>query len=738
MNELSRRSVLAGAGALVVGFSLDCARAGAHADEPATAAALPGSLKTSPLLNSWIRVDANSAVTVFTGKAELGQGIATALLQVAAEELKMPVGALALVTADTGRTPNEGYTAGSHSMQDSGTAIRNAAAQVREILIAKAAARLGVTPDQLHAENGAVVGANQKLTFGSLVDDATLNVRAQPTSPLTAPSAFRTMDRPVQRVDIPAKVTGGAAYVQDMRLQGMVHARVVRPSGPGAQLVSLDTSHVEQMPGVLKVIRDGHYLAVVARKEWQAIQAMHALAAAGKWLPGPALPKQAEIFDVLRKLPTQDDVIWNKTAPVDAAKTLQASYTRQYQSHASIGPSCAVAQFRDQVVTVWTHTQGVYPDRDAIAEMLRMPKEHVRCIHTEGAGCYGHNGADDAAADAAFIAVGYPGVPVRVQWMREQENAWEPLGPAMITHVQAGLDQSGKIVGWDYEVWSNTHSTRPGPAGALLAARLIGDPFPQPEPKPLPMPEGGGDRNSIPLYQFPSTKVTYHFVPSMPLRVSALRSLGAYMNIFSIESFMDELALAAEADPVEFRLRHLTDDRARAVVSLAAGKFGWSQTQHAPPGRGYGFAFARYKNLAAYCALAVEIEVEHETGRTRMVRAVAAVDSGQVVNPDGLRNQIEGAIMQSMSWTLFESVAFDPSGVTSTDWSTYPILRFDAVPDSVDVHVIDRPGLPFLGSGECGQGPTSAALGNAIANATGQRLRDLPLTRQQIKARVGV
>ena len=374
--------------------------------------------------------------------------------------------------------------------------------------------------------------------------------------------------------------------------------------------------------------------------------------------------------------------------------------------------------------------------------MLGMAKEKVRCIHRQGSGCYGHNGADDAAADAAMLARALPGRPVRLQWMREQEHAWEPYGPAMVAKVSASLDDNGSIVDWDYGVWSNTHSMRPGGAGSLLAARALASAFAEPEPKPIPMPEGGGDRNSIPLYKFPSLRVINHFLPAMPVRVSALRALGAFMNVFAIESFMDELAASAGADPVQFRLKHLDDPRAREVVSLAAERFGWSDRSPAAlprrdPGRGRGFSFARYKNLAAYCAVACEVEVKPGTSQPRLVRAVAAVDSGQVVNPDGIVNQIEGAILQSTSWTPYENVTFDERRITSVDWASYPILRFSAVIDSIDVHIINRPGLPFLGSGEAGQGPASAAIANAIADATGHRFRDLPLTRERIKAAIG-
>jgi CO/xanthine dehydrogenase Mo-binding subunit len=519
-----------------------------------------------------------------------------------------------------------------------------------------------------------------------------------------------------------------------MRLPGMVHARVVRPPSYGAQLIDCDTAAVARMPDVIKVVRNGNFLAVVAKKEFRAVKAMNALSAVAKWKETADLPKQDDLMHVLTSLPSQDSTIFQRSDPSAAGqRTIEAIYTRPYQSHGSIGPSCAVAHLVEGAMTVWTHTQGVYPDRQGIAEMLRMPQASVRLIHVEGSGCYGHNGADDAAADAALIARELPGVPVRVQWMREQENTWEPFGPAMVTKLKASLDSNGKIADWNFEVWSNTHSMRPGGAGSLLAAQHMAQPFAVPDPKPLPLPEGGGDRNAIPLYTFPNAHVVHHFIPAMPLRISAMRSLGAYHNVFSIESFMDELAAAAGADPVEFRLKHLEDRRGRDVIEKAAQGFGWKHGQKPPADRGFGFAFARYKNLAAYCAIASEVEVNRETGRPRLVRAVAAVDSGQVVNPDGLTNQIEGAIVQSMSWTLYESVTFDDTRITSIDWQTYPILRFNSVPESIEVHIINRPGQPFLGSGETGQGPAAASIANAIANATGKRLRNLPLTRKRIK-----
>ena len=734
---LDRRRLLAGSGVLIVSFSLSNAFA---QDQAAPAAAPapkpPGSLATSPNLDSWIRIDADGSITVFTGKAELGQGFKTAFQQIAAEQLDVPFASLKVITADTKFTANEGYTSGSHSMQDSGTAILYAAAQARELLVAEAAKRLDVAAENLRTENGAVVAPDgRKLSYGELVATDMLHVQAQPASKLKDPATFKVMGQSIPRVDIPAKVTGGVAYVQDLRLPDMLHARVARPPSYGAQLAECDTEAIEKLPGVVKVVRDGNFLAVVASKEFQAVKALRALSDAAKWKETAQLPKQDDLLSVLTtRLPSKDFAIFQRSdASVSGQRTIEATYTRPYQSHGSIGPSCAVAQFADGAMTVWSHTQGVYPDRAAIAEMLHMPPQSVRLIHVEGSGCYGHNGADDVAADAALIARAVPGRPVRVQWTREQEHAWEPYGPAMVTKLKASLGSDGKIADWNFEVYSNTHSMRPGGAGCLLAAQHMAEPFAVPPAKPLPLPEGGGDRNAIPIYTFPNAHVMHHFLPDMPIRISAMRALGAYHNVFSIESFMDELADLAGADPVEFRLKHLDDARGRDVITKAAEGFGWKKGQQAPSDRGYGFAFARYKNLAAYCAIASEVEVNRETGRARLVRAVAAVDSGQVVNPDGLINQIEGAIVQSTSWTLYERVTFDERRITSTDWQTYPILRFDAVPEEIEVHIINRPGKPFLGSGETGQGPAAAALANAIANATGKRLRDLPLTRKRIK-----
>jgi len=730
---MKRRDFLGASGALVLAFCWQWSAA-----QPKEGADLPGSLKKQPLLDGWIRIAADGSITVFTGKAELGQGIKTALLQVAAEELAVAPQRIQLVTADTELTPNEGYTAGSHSMQDSGSAIRHAAAQVRAKLADLAAARLSAPVETLQFENGAIRAGRQSLSYAQLVDGLDLHVEATPQEFARAPKTHTVVGRSLPRVDIPAKLSGGAAYVQDMRLDGMLHGRIVRPPSAAAALKQLDVARAERLPGVVKVVRDGRFIGVIAQREFQAVSAMRVLAQAAVWEVPPALPPQTQLYQAMPQWDVQDFVIADQRDPARSGSArLSATYRRPYLMHASIGPSCAIAQLVDGKYTVWSHTQGVYPLRGALSEMLGVQEQDVHCIHVEGSGCYGHNGADDVAADAALLARAMPGRPVRVQWMREDEHGREPLGPPMIANVSAALDEQGMIADWQYEVWSNTHSTRPGSAGDLLAATHLAQPFAPPPPKPLPLPEGGGDRNAIPLYSLPNLRVTHHFLRTMPLRVSALRSLGAYHNVFAIECFIDELARAARSDPLAFRQKHMLDPRARDAMQAAAAHFGWNDYRR-QPARGRGFAFARYKNLAAYCAIACEVEVRRDTGEIRVLRAIAAVDSGEAVNPDGIRNQIEGAIVQALSWTTMEEVRFDARQLRSLDWGGYPILRFPQVPDQIEVHIIDRPGMPFLGTGEAAQGPAAAAVANAVADASGVRIRDLPLSRARLRGAIGV
>lgn len=732
---VSRRDVLRG-GALIVTFAI---APPLLAQQPPPR--LPGALQTAPMIDSWIRIGSDGAVTVFTGKSELGQGIKTALLQTAAEQLCVDMARVTLVTSDTARTPSEGYTAGSQSMQDSGAALWHAAAQAREILMQRGAEKHALPASVLKAENGFIVAPDGKrFGYGELVADGILKVRAEPQSKLVPAAEYKYAGKSVPRVDIPAKVTGQPAYVHDLRLDGMVHARVIRPPSYGATLASVDIAAVEKLPGVRKVVRDGNFLAVTADREFRAVKAMEALVAAARWSERDTLPEQSGVYGWMKQQPGRTITIKDDKSAAGAAsaQTLEAEYLRPYQMHGSIGPSCAVAQYKDETLTVWSHAQGMFPLRQALSQLLKLPEDRVRCIHMEGAGCYGHNGADDAAADAAYLAFNDPGTPVRVQWMRRDEHLWEPYGSAMAMGVKASLDTQGRIVDWDFTVWTDTHNTRPGGAGSTLVGREIATPFTPPPPNPGTQPNGAGDRNIVPLYKAPNMRLIYQFHPHQALRVSALRGLGAYGNVFAIESFMDELARAAGADPVEFRLKHLDDNRAIDVIRKTAESFGWRADQRPPRGRGWGFAFSRYKNLGAYCAVAVELDVEHETGRVKLRRAVSACDSGLAINPDGIKNQIEGGIIQAASWTLHEQVNFDRRRVTSRDWARYPILRFNELFDSLTVEVIDRPGAPFLGTGEASQGPTGAAIANAIHMATGKRMRELPFTQPRVKQAIGV
>jgi CO/xanthine dehydrogenase Mo-binding subunit len=417
-----------------------------------------------------------------------------------------------------------------------------------------------------------------------------------------------------------------------------------------------------------------------------------------------------------------------------AAKLLEARYTRPYQAHGSIGPSCAVAQWNDGKLHVWTHSQGVYPLRADLANTFGIDPSAVRCTHAEGAGCYGHNGADDVALDAAMLARATGGRPVKLQWMRDDEFMWEPYGSAMVMKLGGALDAQGNIVNWTHELWSHPHSARPGQSKGshTLAARHLEKPVGAIPVGDVPLPAGGSDRNSIPQYEVPNLKISKHFIVDSPLRTSALRTLGGYANVFAAESFIDELAAAAGADPVEFRLRHLKDPRARAVIEAAAQRAGWQAGAKGDGKTGRGFSYSRYKNLACYVALVADIALDRESGRVRVLRAVAAVDVGQIVNPDGVINQIEGGIIQSTSWTLKEEVKFDSTRVNTRSWDDYPIMRFDEVP-AVEVVLLNRPDAPFLGVGEGAQGPAAAAIANAIAHATGKRLRALPFTPERVK-----
>ena len=745
-NPLRRRFFKYG-GALALAFTLAPDLPAQSAATPA--APLPGSLNNNRRLDAWLRIDAAGTVTVFTGKVELGQGILTALAQIAADELDVAMSRIVMISGDTTQTPDEGVTSGSLSIEYSGTALRYACAEVRALLLAAAAARIGEPAVSLVISDGTISAsqaAAQSVTYWALSGEVSLAREAGAQVAPKPVAQHRLIGQPVPRRDIPGKVTGGVAYVQDMRLPGMLFGRVVRPPAPRAKLLALDLVAVRALPGVVAVVRDGNFLAIAAEREEQAINARAVMMTAARWeLVNDLPPGGSALYAHLKSARSQDSVVSSKTSVIagSGVKTLSAEYTRPFQAHAAIGPSCAVAQWNGSQMKVWTHSQGVFPLRTDLAKALKLPARDILVMHREGSGCYGHNGADDVALDAALLARVVKDRPVKLQWMREDEFAWEPYGSAMVVQMRAALDAAGRIVDWQHELWSHTHSTRPGDreGSNLLASWHLETPFAPSPARNIPQPSGGSDRNAVPLYVFPQQKIINHMLPDMSVRVSALRTLGAYSNVFAAESFMDELALAAGVDPVEFRLRHLDDPRAKAVIERVASEARWTPgapgTTNHGVSRGRGIAFAKYKNLAVYVAVIADIEVDRASGVIRVPGLSLVADAGLIINPNGMMNQLEGGAIQSTSWTLREAIDFDNSRISTRSWADYPVLRFADVP-AVSVSLINRPNEKSLGVGEGAQGPAAAAIANAFAAATGKRLRDIPFNPAKVKALLGV
>jgi CO/xanthine dehydrogenase Mo-binding subunit/aerobic-type carbon monoxide dehydrogenase small subunit (CoxS/CutS family) len=711
-------------------------------DPPAQTSILPRSLVQTPDLDSWVRINANDTITIYTGKVELGQDIRTSIAMIGADELDVSLERIRVVTADTVRSPDEGYTVSSMSLETSGNAVRYAAAEVRQIALAVAHEELEAPIERLTVSDGTITDqeTGRSITYWDLFAGKRFGTRVSGAVKPKGPEAYRIVGRPTRRLDLEAKVTGSARFVHDLDLPGMLHGRVVRPLDYGAKLVSVHEGTVLRMPGVVTVVRDGGFLAVIAEREEQAVKAMEALRGAAVWSNGPLLPSQESLFDHLLDQPDQAYLVVDGTpvhdpippieVPPESVQTLTSTYYRPFHMHASLGPSAAVAQLTGGGLTVWTHSQGVYPLRAALAQVLEMPEAEIHAIHVDGPGCYGHNGADDAALDAALLARAVPGRAVSLKWMRADEHTWEPYGPATVVRMQASLNAAGDIADWNHDVWGYGHRGRVSAGGSssgLLAAWHLAESLPPPRAQPSLGPQVGIHRNAEPLYAFPRRRIVKHFLPDSPLRVSALRGLGSYANVFAIESFMDELAHAAGADPVEFRTRHLRDDRAQAVITAAVDKAG-----PCPSELGRGIAFAQYKNRQSYVAVVVDLSVNKESGHIRLERAVVAADVGQIVNPDGVSNQLEGAFVQSASWTLKEQVAFDQHACISIDWHSYPILRFREAP-LVETVLLNRPGKPYLGIGEGAHGPVPAAIANAIFDAAGIRLRRIPFTPERVK-----
>ncbi len=697
---------------------------------------LPESLAANPVLGDWVRIGSDGVVEVRSGKVELGQGVLTALAQIAAEELNVDVARVRMIAAATDSSPDEGFTAGSRSIQQSGAALRQVCAEARAIYLDAAAAKLAVAPDELDVVDGEFTGPNGLATsYWELVDDSLLDRAATGEAAPKPESDYAVVGTDVARLDLPDKLTGRPRYVHDLMLDGQVYARVVRPPSRGAKLRDVDTGPTLALPGVITVVRDGEFLGVVAEREEVAVRAAERLRGDAGWDERPTLPDEDDLPEYLVSATADTSVLASKEAGTlaNSTRSHSARYHRPYLAHGSIGPSAAVAlAHTDGRLEVWSHSQGVHALRRELAAALGLPVDRVVVRHVEGAGCYGHNGADDAAMDAALLAQAVPGRPVHLVWSRADELSWAPFGPAAVVEIAADRDDDGGVVDWRHEIWSGSYMGRPGttPTTAFLAAseRAGGEPIRAGGEPPVEW-GGGTGRNSVPGYDFPSYRVINHLLTEMPLRTSALRALGAFINVFAAESFMDELASAAGRDPVEFRLSHLSDPRGRALLQTAAARAGW--TGWTPrEAVGHGIGYARYKNSAAYCAVVAEVEAVAEV---RVRRLVIAVDAGLVINPDGAANQIEGGAVQATSWTLLERVRFDRFNVTSDTWDTYPILRFSEVP-AIEVEFVAGQGNPALGIGECAQGPTAAAIANAVYDALGVRVRSLPLTAGQLIA----
>ncbi|WP_256808978.1 molybdopterin cofactor-binding domain-containing protein [Bradyrhizobium sp. Bra64] len=700
---------------------------------PSPAPKLPVSLAANPRLSSWVRFTGEGRVAISPGKVEIGQGIVTALAQIAADELDVDISRVEMIRASTATSPNEGVTSGSLSVQQSGRALRHACAEVRQRFLTAASERLGVDASLLGIDDGTISGpGNVRTSYWELAGDVSLDHDAIAGAVAKTVAKRAVAGHSVQRVDIPDKVFARPRFIHDRALPDQLHGRVLRPDVSGARLLALDEAAVRAVPGLIAVARDGGFAGVVADSEPAAEAALKALRKGATWSAGEPLPDEDDLAGFLKSQPVETTVIDTRAAAAtEHVRTLRRQYTRPYIAHGSIAPSCAMARWDGNRVHVWTHSQGVYLLRADLAIVLKLPAESIVVEHMEGAGCYGHNAADDVALDAVLLAKVAGGRPVRVQWSRHDEMSHAPFGAAMAIEIEADLDAGNEIVGWRHAIWSNGHAARPGRAAqpALLAATEIAPPYPRMiSTNPAAANGGGGDRNSVPLYELPAWTITSHRLLTMPVRTSALRTLGAQGNVFAIESLLDEIAALRGEDPIAFRLRHLRDERAKDVIRTAARRAAWKPQKRT--GIGHGVGFARYKNTGAYCAAIAEVE---GAGDIRVDRLTLAVDVGEAINPDGVVNQIEGGAIQATSWVLKERVRFDRTRITSTSWPDYPILTFSEVP-AVDVEVIQRPEIEPVGAGEAAHGPVTAAIANAVADCLGVRVRDLPITRDRIIA----
>jgi nicotinate dehydrogenase subunit B len=712
-----------------------------------------GALTKHAQLDDWVAFTAGQRVFIRSGKVELGQGIRTALVLVAAEELRLDPADIDVARPATGRTPEEGNTAGSHSVMHSCVAVRQACAHAYRILLQRAADKLDVPAPSLTASGGMITGpAGNAVSYWELAEGRPFDYAVTGPAPLQSPGSYRWIGRGTTRVDLAAKFWGEPVFVQDLRLPGMVFARVVRPRRLGAT----PGCDLPAAIGAARVIRDGSFVAVVAGTEGAAAAAAGRLRQQVTWEGGaPFSPHSAEAAHMTSHVVISHPIVDGRAAESGggqhresgggqhrepgpaSATTLSARYTKPFLLHGSIGPSGAVALLEDGRLTVWSHTQGIGILRKAIAHVLGLDAQQVVVKHMDGAGCYGHNGADDAALDAALVAAALPGETVSLRWSRDDEHGFEPLGAAMVVDITGGLGADGTIQSWREDIYTYSHATRPSPRPVERESRLLGSwaldpPFTRPPAGFSTGFESGGHRNGTPGYRFADRSVIEHDVDDgTPVRTSALRSLGALANVFAIESFMDEAAAEAGEDPVTFRLRHLEDERGRTVIETVVEMAGGLQAPGGADAPGRGLGYAHYENSMTYVAMVVELVVDAENGQVRLRKAWIAADSGETIDPDGLTNQLEGGFIQAASWTLYEAVGLDSDGVSTRDWESYPIMRFSQVPE-IETRLIERPGYPPVGAGEASCGPAAAAIGNAIAQYTGARVRDLPLTPSRI------
>jgi len=716
-----------------------------------------GSLAGNPRLDAWLELR-DGRVIVRTGKAELGQGIRTAVTAVVADELGIDPSLIDVEGPATGSSPNELITAGSGSIEQSAMALRQAGAHARRALLSRGADYFGVRAEELSSGDGAVQTTDgRQVSYWELVGSGGFGLTVDDVAPTVPPAARRHTGIGLRRVDLPAKVRGEPAFVHDIgsgaASDPVRHARIVRPGwiehtlAEPADPDALSTAVRDELGLEVDILVDGSFVAVVADREGDAVLAATAVEAGLRWNEPTVPPAWSADPERMLGAVTSSMLVVEGTATDEqpgpplshggAAMTVEARYTKPFLLHGAIGPSAAVARFDGTSLEVWTHSQGVELLRPSIAEALDRPADSVVVRHVDGAGCYGHNGADDAAFDAALVALHRPGAPVKVQWSRSDEHCLEPAAPAMVVAMSAGLDAQGRVASWNHDTYSYAHVGRPFPSGpersGLLASWSRANPRKRPAPRPGGGFHGGPHRNADPLYDIGARRIASHFVGGAPIRTSSTRGLGAYANVFAIESFMDELAIVAGDAPDRFRIKHLTDARAVEVIEAAVALAGGLVAPGGIDAPGRGLAFARYENVKAYVAVVVEASVDPQDGHVALRRAWIAADAGEVIDPGGLANQLEGGFVQAASWTLLEELPIEAGAVAVTDWDGYPIMRFSAVP-TIETRILHRPQQPVLGAAEAITGPTPAAIANAVFDATGARLRELPLRPGRVLA----